>query len=149
VFAGLSLDQAPPFRAPLKFFLVAPLFAIIAGVFTLFSDSYYPHTPNIIANVHLLTIGFILMSIFGALQQMLPVLAGAVFKKPLIVLASSTNKIEHWFKKNKSTVIIQKDVPCRECNLKECPYSNKCMELIKPDEVVNAIKELLKNETSI
>ena len=78
MFVGLSLDQAPPYKAPIKFFLVAPIFAILAGVFTLFSSNFQIHNPNIIATIHLVTIGFIIMTILGALQQMLPVIAGAV-----------------------------------------------------------------------
>ena len=85
MFAGLSLDQAPPFRAPLKFFLIAPLFAILAGFFALFSKDYFVHSTNLIANIHILTIGYILMIIFGALQQMLPVVAGVVIPKPTLV----------------------------------------------------------------
>ena len=81
MFAGLSLDQAPPYKAPIKFFLIAPIFAIIAGFFLLFSTSYEMHNPNIIATIHLVTIGFIIMTIVGALQQMLPVIAGAIIPK--------------------------------------------------------------------
>ena len=31
--AGLSTDQAPPIAAPVRFFLTAPLFGILAGFF--------------------------------------------------------------------------------------------------------------------
>ena len=78
MFAGLSLDQAPPYKAPIKFFLVAPIFAVLAGFFALFSNNYEIHNPLIIATIHLVTIGFIILTILGALQQMLPVIAGAV-----------------------------------------------------------------------
>ncbi len=78
MFVGLSLDQAPPYKAPIKFFLIAPIFSFIAGVFALFTSSFEIHNPNIIATIHLVTIGFIIMTILGALQQMLPVIAGAV-----------------------------------------------------------------------
>jgi len=78
MFVGLSLDQAPPYKAPIKFFLIAPIFAIMAELFALFTHSYEMHNPYIIATIHLITIGFIVMTIIGALQQMLPVIAGAV-----------------------------------------------------------------------
>lgn len=81
MFAGLSLDQAPPYKAPIKFFIVAPIFAIVAGIFALFTNNYEIHNPNIIATIHLVTIGFIVMTILGALQQMLPVIAGVVIPK--------------------------------------------------------------------
>ena len=82
MFAGLSLDQAPPFRAPLKFFLIAPLFAIVAGIVAIFSTNYFIHSNLLILDIHLVTIGYIIMLIFGALQQMLPVVAGVVIPKP-------------------------------------------------------------------
>jgi len=85
MYTGLSLDQAPPFEAPLKFFLSAPLFAAIAGFILFFLDDLNMYTRQTIAIVHILTIGFILMIIFGALLQMLPVVAGAVIKKPKII----------------------------------------------------------------
>ena len=78
MFVGLSLDQAPPYKAPIKFFLTAPIFAIFAGIFALFSTNLEVHNPNVILSVHLVTIGFIIMIIIGALLQMLPVVAGAV-----------------------------------------------------------------------
>jgi len=81
MFVGLSLDQAPPFRSPLKFFLTAPIFAMIAGIFALFSQTLDIHSSNMIATIHLITIGYMVMIIFGALQQMLPVVAGAVIPK--------------------------------------------------------------------
>ncbi|MGB5866942.1 MAG: hypothetical protein WBG69_03615 [Arcobacteraceae bacterium] len=78
MYIGLSLDQAPPYQAPIKFFLTAPIFAIISGVFAFFANSFEIHDPYIIATLHLITIGFIIMTIIGALQQMLPVIAGAI-----------------------------------------------------------------------
>ena len=85
MFAGLSLDQAPPFRAPLKFFLMAPVFGVFAGIFAVLYPLSEPHSVGMIANVHIITIGVILLSIFGALQQMLPVVAGATIPKPQLV----------------------------------------------------------------
>ena len=84
MFAGLSLDQAPPYKAPLKFFLTAPLFAIFAAGLLLFQD-FYLHSGRFIAALHLFTIGYIVMVVFGALLQMLPVVAGAVIKKSLLI----------------------------------------------------------------
>jgi len=85
MFTGLSLDQAPPFKAPLKFFLTAPIFALIAGGILLFGKGFEIHSPSTIATIHLITIGFMIMIVFGALQQMLPVVAGAVIPKPMVV----------------------------------------------------------------
>jgi len=84
---GLSLDQAPPASIPFRFFLTAPLFGILLGVVFFF----YPleliidqYSPVAIAVVHLFTLGMLAMIIFGAMQQMMPVLAGAVIKKPIL-----------------------------------------------------------------
>jgi hypothetical protein len=85
MYTGLSLDQAPPFEAPLKFFLTAPLFATLTGIIVFFLDDLNMFARQTIGLVHILTIGFMMMIIFGALLQMLPVVAGAVIKKPKIV----------------------------------------------------------------
>lgn len=75
---GLSLEQAPPFKAPLRFFLTAPLFLILGALFLFIgefdlSSRWMPHT---IGAVHFFTLGFLTMTMTGALTQMLPVLAG-------------------------------------------------------------------------
>lgn len=78
-FNGLSVDQAPPIWAPLRFFLTAPLFGVLAGVLIFFSDAQVlssRFSAEAIAITHALTIGFLSFVIFGALTQMLPVLAG-------------------------------------------------------------------------
>ncbi|MDD2652811.1 MAG: hypothetical protein PHX44_07160 [Sulfurimonas sp.] len=78
-FDGLSVDQAPPITAPLRFFATAPIFAILAGFFIFFSDAAALSSrfaPQAIAVTHAITIGFFCFVMFGALVQMLPVLAG-------------------------------------------------------------------------
>lgn len=79
-FNGLSLDQAPPISAPLRFFITAPVFGFFAALFLFFSD------PAVLVNrfsieaivaTHLITIGIFGFVMMGALTQMLPVLAGA------------------------------------------------------------------------
>ena len=78
-FDGLSVDQAPPIAAPLSFFATAPLFALLAGLFILFSDAATLSSrfaPQTVAITHAITIGFFSFVMFGALLQMLPVLAG-------------------------------------------------------------------------
>lgn len=84
---GLSLDQAPPISVPFRFFLTAPIFAIIIGALILFSDASLimnRYSGISIAIVHLFTLGILSMIIVGAMQQMMPVLAGAVIKKPIL-----------------------------------------------------------------
>lgn len=81
---GLSVDQAPPIAAPLRFFLTAPLFGIIAGILILFSDAptlMNRYSVDAIIVTHAITIGIFAFVMFGALTQMLPVLAGAKIDK--------------------------------------------------------------------
>ncbi len=91
-FNGLSVDQAPPIWAPLRFFLTAPLFGVLAGVLIFFSDAQVlssRFSAEAIAITHALTIGFLSFVIFGALTQMLPVLAGVkIARVNMVSLAS-------------------------------------------------------------
>ncbi len=82
-FTGLSLDQAPPISVPLRFFLVAPFFAILAAL-VLFNngiENLERFSPSTIAATHFITIGFFGFVMLGALTQMLPVIANATIKK--------------------------------------------------------------------
>lgn len=86
--ALLSFEQAPPISAPLRFFLTAPLFAILAGGLLLWSgpDLFGSRwTPGALALTHLITAGFMLQVMLGAMQQLLPVMAGANIRRPLLV----------------------------------------------------------------
>lgn len=82
---GLSLDQAPPISVPYRFFLTAPIFGILMALVIIFSPydlvtNQYSNTA--IALVHMFTLGILSMIIFGAMQQMMPVLAGCAIKRP-------------------------------------------------------------------
>lgn len=82
---GLSLDQAPPISVPFRFFLTAPIFAILIAVIILSNDASLVmnrYSNLAVAITHLFTLGVLSMIIAGAMQQMMPVLAGAVIKKP-------------------------------------------------------------------
>jgi hypothetical protein len=82
---GLSLDQAPPISVPFRFFLSAPLFGVLMSFvifFTPFNEISNQYSHFAIGLVHLFTLGILSMIIFGAMQQMMPVLAGAIIKKP-------------------------------------------------------------------
>jgi len=84
--SSLSLDNAPPLAAPLRFFLTAPLFLVLAGVLLLVSGSEIFASrwmPATLALVHLFTIGFMLQVMIGALIQVLPVVAGLELRRPL------------------------------------------------------------------
>lgn len=85
--SGLSLEQAPPISVPFRFFISAIVFAIFLGLaflFLPFSEISNRYSYISIGLVHLFTLGVLVMIIFGAMQQMMPVLAGAVIKKPIL-----------------------------------------------------------------
>lgn len=85
---SLSFDQAPPISVPVRFFLTAPLFGVAAGLLlaltgaSLFESRWQPVA---LALTHLMTLGFILPAMCGALLQILPVAAGANVWRPRLV----------------------------------------------------------------
>ena len=84
--ALLSYDQSPPISAPFRFFLTAPLFGIFASFLLLWSGSEVfvsRWTPAALAMTHLLTAGFMLQIMLGAMLQVMPVVAGANMPRPL------------------------------------------------------------------
>lgn len=86
--AGLSLEQAPPISLSFRFFLSAPLFLLLAALLLLVSGPQAlvsRWTPALLALTHLITLGFLSMTMIGALMQMLPVVAGAPMPWPRIV----------------------------------------------------------------
>lgn len=94
-FDGLSVDQAPPISAPLRFFLTAPIFGVLAGVLIFLSDAQTlssRFSSDSIAITHAITIGFLSFVMLGALTQMLPVLAGVKIAK-----VDTIAKIAHFF----------------------------------------------------
>lgn len=92
-FEGLSVDQAPPISAPLRFFLTAPLFGILTGILIFMNNAdvlMSRFSPQTIAITHTMVIGFLSFVMFGALVQMLPVLAGVKIAK-----VQGVTKISH------------------------------------------------------
>ncbi len=86
--AGLSTDQAPPISAPVRFFVTAPLFGILAGLLIFFTDAstlMNRYSIESIIITHALTIGFLSFIMLGSMTQMLPVLAGAKMPKVELV----------------------------------------------------------------
>lgn len=75
---SLSTEQAPPISVPLRFFAVAPLFLVLAALIGIMGDGIADtHTPALLAATHCITLGFIGMIMFGAMQQILPVVIGS------------------------------------------------------------------------
>ena len=84
--ALMSFESAPPFAAPLRFFLTAPLFGVLAGLLVLIegADLFASRwLPGVLAATHLITVGFMMEAMLGALIQILPVVAGANLRHPL------------------------------------------------------------------
>ncbi len=82
---GLSLDQAPPFGVVLRFFLSGGVFGVLAGVFIMLFgvDIFDASTPQALIVTHSFTLGVMLSFMFGALFQMLPVIAGVKLLEPV------------------------------------------------------------------
>ncbi|MEO8600318.1 MAG: permease, partial [bacterium] len=91
----LSFDQTPPVSVPLRFFLTAPVFAIIASLLLIW---YGPQAlesrwvPLTLTLTHLLTLGFLATAMVGAVVQILPVVAGVHLPR-----AQLTAGIVHFF----------------------------------------------------
>lgn len=89
--ASLSLEQAPPISIPFRFFLLAPLFAVMAALLLVVEGPLAlvsRWTSSVLAITHLLVLGYMTMVMMGAMLQMLPVMAGAPV--PRVVLVGST-----------------------------------------------------------
>lgn len=83
---ALAYDDAPPLAAPARFFLTAPAFGVLAGLLVAFDGESVlvsRWSPAALAATHLMTAGFMLQAMVGALFQVLPVVAGASFRRPL------------------------------------------------------------------
>jgi len=68
---GLSTDQAPPISAPVRFFLTAPLFGVLAGILMFFSESaslMNRFSMDSIVITHAMTIGFLAFIMLGAMR---------------------------------------------------------------------------------
>jgi hypothetical protein len=76
---SLSTEQAPHISVPLRFFAAAPIFLILAALMLAMADDNpftHLHAPALLAATHSITLGFITMTMLGALQQVLPVVIG-------------------------------------------------------------------------
>ncbi len=85
--SGLSMDQAPPIKVVLRFFLTGSFFGIVAGLAMLFFGSSIEDfsSTQAIVLTHILTLGVMASFMFGALFQMLPVLCGVHIKMPTLI----------------------------------------------------------------
>ena len=85
---NLSFDQAPPISVPYRFFLAAPWFGVMAGSLLAWSggDALASRwTPEALALTHLISLGFMLQAMCGALFQFIPVAVGGNVWRPKLV----------------------------------------------------------------
>lgn len=83
----LSFEDTPPLMVPLRFFLTAPLFAICAAILLFWQGPAAlasRWSPDALALTHLLTLGFLAMTMVGSLLQILPVVAGVMLPRQLL-----------------------------------------------------------------
>ncbi len=77
---SLSYEQAPPFSLPLRFFITAPLFLLLAAAVAIPTAPAWlasRWSPEALALTHLLTLGFLGQVMVGSLLQRLPVVIGS------------------------------------------------------------------------
>ena len=85
-----SFEQRPTISVPFRFLLTAPLFGVAAGLLLawLGADALASRwNSGALALTHLLTTGFLLQAMFGALLQFIPVAAGANVWRPKLLAA--------------------------------------------------------------
>ena len=90
--ANLSFEQAPPISVPFRFFLLAPLFGMAAGVLLLIQGGEALSSrwsPALLALTHLFSVGFMLQAMCGALLQFVPVAAGGNVWRPRLLAGLS------------------------------------------------------------
>lgn len=80
---GLTLDQAPPYKIPLFYYMIATFYLLLlSGVLLFYATHINTRYDAIaIAITHLLTLGFVLHAMFGTLFQMVPVIIGEAYKR--------------------------------------------------------------------
>lgn len=85
---NLSFEQAPPISVPFRFFLTAPLFGILAGLLLIWLGPEAlasRWSAGTLALTHLLSVGFLLQAMCGALLQFIPVISGGNIWRPRLV----------------------------------------------------------------
>ena len=88
---GLSFDSIPELNVPLRFFLAAPVFALLASLLIIEQGSVLwlsRWLPDSLAITHLFALGVMVSIMIGSLFQVMPVLCGAPIKigRPALVL---------------------------------------------------------------
>lgn len=78
--SGLNFEAIPELSAPMRFYLTAPVFALLAAILVIsFGEQVWLSRwmPVTLAATHLLALGVMAMVMIGSLFQVMPVLCGA------------------------------------------------------------------------
>ena len=76
-----------------------------------------------------------------------PVHLAASVGRPVVVLASGTNRHEQWQPRGRCVTLLRHPEPCSPCHRNRCPRAgHPCMRRVLPDEVVAAVLEAWKND---
>jgi len=72
---SISQDFAPPFKLISPFFILGGVFYLLASIYIFFftADNLFVQDTKILSLVHLFLLGFVMMVIFGAMAQLVPV----------------------------------------------------------------------------
>lgn len=73
-----------------------------------------------------------------------PMHISAAVKTPVVALFALTNPPEQWGPWHVPHRQLYRDVFCRICYSRICPYGHECLRLVTPEMVVDAATELLK-----
>ena len=66
----------------------------------------------------------------------------SALKVPVVVIMSATNRKKEWCPVGTKSIVIQKDVNCKLCELEECK-NHICMSSVSPAEVIRSTQQLL------
>lgn len=72
---NITQDFAPPFKLIAPYFIIGVIFHLISSVFALSINinELNIHNPDLLSWTHLFLLGFVMMIIFGAMAQLIPV----------------------------------------------------------------------------
>jgi lipopolysaccharide heptosyltransferase II len=72
-----------------------------------------------------------------------PMHISAAVQTPLVVLYALTHLPQQWRPWNVQHKLLYHDVSCRACYTSKCPHQQECLQKVAPEEVVEAVVELL------
>ena len=72
---NITQDFAPPFKLIAPYFIIGVIFYLISSIYSLGINpsEISIHSPNLLSWTHMFLLGFVMMIIFGAMAQLIPV----------------------------------------------------------------------------